>query len=120
MSQSPSSTPVQRRRNRFHLLVGVWHVSGGTCGTGYIAEEIFRKYNLPHLVSYIKNKRKKDLFFFFLKFVHVKSPQARKDTVHFSVRLPCPSGFMVGIQALTESFPLLINSALLQGHEMGP
>lgn len=50
----------------------------------------------------------------------VKTPQARKDTVDFSVRLPCPSGFVVEIQVLTESSATSVNSALLQGHGMGP
>lgn len=99
LSQSQSSTQVHRRRNRFYLLIGVWHDSKGTCGTRYIAVANSRKYNLLHLASCIKKKRKK----MFLLFVCVKSPQTRKDTVNLSFRLPCPSGFMVEIQVLTNA-----------------
>ena len=55
------------------------------------------KQNLPYLPSYIKKKKKKKC----VLYLCVKSPQARKDTVNFSVRLPCPSGFMVELQVLT-------------------
>lgn len=60
VSQSQSSTQVQRKRTRFYLLVGARHASGGTCGIGYTAEAILRKCNLPHLASYIKKRRKKE------------------------------------------------------------
>ena len=62
LSQSQCSAKVQSRRNRFYLLIGLCHGSGGTFGTGYIAVAIFRKDNLPHMISYIKKKRQKKMF----------------------------------------------------------
>lgn len=114
LSQSQSSAQGQRRRNRFHLLVEACHGSGGTFGTGSTAVAIFRKYNLPHLASHIKTEREKMFFHLCVWRAH------RQQNIQLISQVTLPTWFHGWDTSASESFATSINSALLQGHGIGP